>query len=497
MNTGIKFGTSGWRARIAEDFTYQNLKRVTHAIAKHIKNNKDYGVKGEEYLLYLKNRKVTPPKMPPVVIGYDTRYLSEVYARIAAESLIAENIPVIFSPIETPTPVVAWEVIKNNAIGGIMITASHNPPQYNGLKWTPFWGGPATSEITSDIELYTNSLTNAEIAKTMSFHQGVFSKLIREIDFHKSYTEQILSIIDKNLIKKARLKVACDYNHGAARTYLGDILEKLGAKVIHIKSDRNITFEGKSPDTDEENLKELITTVKKNKLHLGLAADGDADRFGIIDSDGSWISPNAILALVLHHLVKNKGLTGKVARSVMTSNFVDAVAKSNGMEIRETPVGFKHIGNLLRTGQYVLGGEESAGLSIMNHVPEKDGILACLLVAELAAKEKKPLKKIIADLSKKTGFFFNKRHNIPVKNIYEVETLTERLKSSPPLNIAGDSVWRINEMDGFKFILKDGSWIGIRPSGTEPIVRLYGESSDKRKLGKMLDMGKKIILGQL
>jgi len=497
MITNIKFGTSGWRARIAEDFTYNNLKRISHAIAKHIKQNKEYGVKGEEYCLYLKNKKVSPPQMPCVVIGYDTRYLSEVYARIVAEALIAENIPVVFSKSEAPTPVVAWQVLNNNAIGGVMITASHNPPQYNGLKWTPFWGGPATVEITSDIENFISSVTNADIDKSIPFKQGTFTKLVKESDFRLSYFNQIKSLIDYKVISRAKLKIACDYNHGAARSYLGDILEKANAKIIHLRKDRDVMFQGKSPDTDENNLAELSSVVKKNKLHLGLATDGDADRFGIIDSDGTWISPNALLAAILHHLVTYKGMQGKVARSVMTSSFVDAVAKYHGLEVRETPVGFKYIGNFLRTGQYLLGGEESAGLSIMGHVPEKDGICACLLVAEMVAVNRTNLKTIIQRLNKKVGIFLNRRLNISVKNMYMLENLIERLKSNPPLKIAGDSVWRINDMDGFKFILKDGSWLGLRPSGTEPLVRIYAESSNASKLHKMLDIGKKIILGKI
>ncbi|OGS08165.1 MAG: hypothetical protein A2270_03400 [Elusimicrobia bacterium RIFOXYA12_FULL_51_18] len=492
----IKFGASGWRAIIAEDFNLVNLRRVTHAVAEHIRENREYGYKGEEYLLHLKNNGRTPPKIQHVVVGYDTRYLSEEFAKNAAEAFAAEGLTVLLSNMDVPTPVVAWTVMKNFSAGGVMITASHDPAHYNGFKWTPYWGGPALPEVTNDLEVRIQGLTIAESEKIVPFDQAVSAGVIKVMDFHESYFKQIYSLLDADAIKKAGLKIAADSVHGSARTYLRAALEKLGAKVIPLRENRDVLFGGRAPDTDEGNLKTLRETVVKNRLHLGLACDCDADSYGIIDSDGTWIPPNLVLGLALEHLVKNRGLKGKVARSLMTSHFTDSIARHYGLAVRETPVGFRHIGNLLRTGQYLIGGEESGGLSIMGHAPEKDGILACLLIAEMAAYERKPLKKILSDLNKKVGNFVNSKINMRVDKGVNLAAVIEKLTHRPPLNLAGASVWRIDHTDGFKFIMKDGSWLGLRPMDNNPLVGIYAEAATKPRMDALIDSGKKIINGK-
>ncbi|OGR66235.1 MAG: hypothetical protein A2X31_05800 [Elusimicrobia bacterium GWB2_63_22] len=493
----IKFGTSGWRAVIGEDFTVSSLRRVAHAAAEHVKENREYGYKGEEFLLSLRKAGKPAPKTARIIIGYDTRYMSEDFAKIAAEAIAAEGITAVISSAEAPTPVVAWEVLRNDASGGLMLTASQNEPYYNGVKWTPYWGGPALPDITADLEARVQGLTIAEVEKLIPFDHGVTAGIIKVQDFREDYFKQLGSLLDLGAIKKAGLKIATDSVNGAARTYLRPMLERAGAKVTGLREERDVLFGGRSPDTGEENLKGLKEAVVKGKLQLGLACDGDADRFGVIDSDGTWISPNVVLGLVLEHLVKNRGLKGKVARSVMTSHFTDAIAKSHGLEVRETAVGFKHVGNLMRTGQYLLGGEESGGLTVMNHVPEKDGILACMLMAEMVAYERKPIKKIIAELAKKVGSFTNTRLTLPLDKNVHMEFLVERLKLNPPLNLAGAPVWRIDHTDGFKFIMKDGSWLGLRPAGaSEPTVRLYAEASTPQKAAALNEAGRKIVSGK-
>jgi phosphomannomutase len=493
----IKFGTSGWRAVIAEDFNVASLRRVAHAAAEHVKENREYGYKGEEFLLSLRKTGKPAPKTARIVIGYDTRYMSEDFARNAAEAVAAEGITAVISDAEAPTPVVAWEVLRSDASGGLTITASQNQPYYNGVKWTPYWGGPALPEITADLEARIQSLTIAEVDKLIPFDHGVTAGIIRVEDFHGNYFKQLESLLDLGAIKKAGLKIAADAVNGAASSYLRPMLEKAGAKVTGLREERDVLFGGRAPDTGEENLKGLKEAVVKGNLNLGLACDGDADRFGVIDSDGTWISPNLVLGLVLEHLVKNRGLKGKVARSVMTSHFTDAIAKSHGLEVRETAVGFKHVGNLLRTGQYLIGGEESGGLSIMNHVPEKDGILACLLMAEMVAYERKPIKKILAELSKKVGTFTNTRLTLQLDKNLPMEFLVEKLKLNPPLNLGGAPVWRIDQTDGFKFIMKDGSWLGLRPAGlTAPTVRLYAEAATPQKIAALCEAGRKIVGGK-
>lgn len=494
-NNVIKFGTSGWRAKIGEDFNLNNIRRAAHATALHIKENRSYGFKGEEYLLHLQSQKSASEKTPLVVIGYDTRFFSENAAEAIAEVFAFHGIATLISHSDCPTPVVAWTVMKNKAVGGVMITASHNPPDYNGYKWTPFWGGPALPEITADIEARALSLSALAVEKRIPFEQAKRSNLIKIVDFKKSYFQQISSLIDVNIIKKSKLKIATDSVNGASRNYLRPFLEGLGLKVMAMREERDVYFSGRSPDTDADNLSNLRETVVKNKLDIGLACDGDSDRFGIIDSDGEWISPNVALGLLFNHMAKNKGLRGNGVRSVMTSHFMDAVAKIYGCEVRVTPVGFKYVGNLLRTGQYILGGEESAGLSIINHVPEKDGIIACLLAVEMLAYENKPIKKILANITKETGTFHNIRVNFHLDEETDINSVIDRLNSNPPLNLAGSPVWRIDTTDGFKFILKDGSWAGLRPSGTEPLVRIYAESKDEKKLKAIVEEAKKIAVG--
>lgn len=493
----IKFGTSGWRAVIGEDFNVATLRRVAHAAAEHVKENREYGYKGEEFLLSLRKDGKPAPKTARIIIGYDTRYMSDDFARNAAEAIAAEGITAVISDGDVPTPVVAWEVMKNDASGGFMVTASQYPPHYSGVKWTPYWGGPAMPEITADLEARVQGLTIAEVEKLIPFDHGVTAGIIKVEDFHEDYFKHLASLLDLGAIKKAGLKIATDAVNGTARTYLRPMLERAGAKVTGLREERDVLFGGRSPDTGEESLKGLREAVVKGKMQLGLACDCDADRFGVIDSDGTWLSPNLVLGLALEHLAKNRGLKGKVARSVMTSHFVDAIAKSHGLEVRETAVGFKHVGNLMRTGQYLLGGEESGGLTIMNHVPEKDGILACLLMAEMVAYERKPLKKIIAELAKKTGSFTNTRLTLQLDKHMHMEGLVERLKLNPPLNLAGAPVWRIDQTDGFKFIMKDGSWLGLRPAGlTDPTVRLYAEAADQKKIAALCEAGRRIVSGK-
>lgn len=491
----IKFGTSGWRAVIAEDFTSANLLKVTHAVSSHVRDNQEYGFNGEEYRRSV-NGTGRLPKNPTVVVGYDTRYLSEDFAKEVAEGLASDGITVLLSGSDVPTPVIAWAVMENSAVGGITITASHNPPEYNGFKWTPFWGGPAIPAVTDEIEAYAAVISNSAAVRRMPIQSALDTGIVEILDLHPGYVRQLSSLLDLKSIKKSGLRVAADSVYGTARTYLRPFLEKHGVAVAGLHEERDVLFGGRSPDTGEQSLRELRDIVLKKKLDLGLACDGDADRFGIIDSEGNWISPNDVLALLLEHLVKNRGMKGKVCRSLMTSHFVDAVARAHGLEMRETAVGFKYIGDLLRTGQYVIGGEESGGLSIAGHVPEKDGILACLLIAEMVACEKKPLGKILAQLHKKVGDFFNARVNLRLDEGTNMAQITDRLRLKPPLELAGSSVWRIDHTDGFKFIMKDGSWLGLRPSGTEPVVRIYAEASGRQKFEALLDAGKKIVKGR-
>ena len=489
----IEFGTSGWRAVLSEDFTFDNVRKVIHAIAGHVKEHPTVGFHSRDYHDFVGDMK--GQESPLVIIGHDPRFQGEAFALEAAEVLAAAGVRSIITESDTPTPVVAWAVLDHKAVGGIVVTASHNPSQYNGIKWTPFWGGPATVDITDDIERRA-SIYGHQNVRLMANDKAVRDGWISHKDLRASYFKQLKKIVDVKKIKNAKLKIGVDAMHGAARSYLRPFLQEEGIQVLGLNENRDVLFAGHSPEPSSEKLDELRALMKKKELDLGLACDGDADRFGVLDAGGVWISANEVLALALHHLVKNKGMTGGVVRSLMTSHFVDAVAKKNNLRVRETPVGFKYIGELLRHGDFILGGEESGGLSIHGHVPEKDGILACLLMAELVAFEKKPLAKIRDGLFKELGSFHNARLNFRLEDSRMAKDLKDRLTQKPPLTLAGTSVWRIDHTDGFKFILKDGRWMGMRLSGTEPVVRLYAEASDQKGLKNLIEDGKKIISGK-
>ncbi|MDE2039459.1 MAG: phosphoglucomutase/phosphomannomutase family protein [Elusimicrobia bacterium] len=490
----IRFGTAGWRATIADEFTFQNVRKVAHAIGAYVKENAEYGVASEEYRHCLEGKQ--PPPVPTVVVGYDTRFLSDEFAHEIAQVFASDGIKTLISEADLPTPVVAWAIRARGAIGGVMLTASHNPGQYNGFKWMPCWGGAAVPAITDDLERRIELLGQHSV-KIMPLDRSLRESWISEVDFKPGYFKHLCSLLDVKAIRKAKLRVGVDAMHGSARRYLRPLLESLGVEVVALHEDRDVLFGGVQPEPSEERLKELAALMVKRKLDLGLACDGDADRFGVLDAGANWIACNEVLALAVEHLVVHRGLRGKIARSVMTSHFVDAVAKSHGLDTRETPVGFKYIGELLRTGQYLLGGEESGGLSIMGHVPDKDGLLACLLMVELAAVEGKPLASVRDRLFKKVGAFHNVRLNYHLDRMRDLVALQERLRVKPPLDLAGGSVWRIDESDGFKFILRDGSWLGLRPSGTEPAFRVYAEAHTDKHLDALVVAGKKLLQGKL
>jgi phosphomannomutase len=490
----IRFGTSGWRGIVSDEFTFSNVRKVAHAAAGAVKESPDVGHNSDDYRQSLAG--TAPSRVPTVVIGYDTRFLSEEFAREVAAVMANDGVRTLFSATDLPTPAAAWAVLSNKAVGGVMITASNSPANYNGFKWMPYWGGTASPAITDDLERRVELMGDHQV-KAMTEERATKEAWTETMDFRKSYFDQLESLLDVKLIKKAKLKVGVDVMNGAGRRYLRSFLEeRLGVEVTALNEGRDVLFGGHSPEPTEESLTALAEIVKKGKLDLGLATDGDADRFGILDKGGVYIPANDVIALAYEHLATNRGQKGKAARSVMTSHFVDAVAKSHGSETRETAVGFKYLGELLRTGQFLLGGEESGGLSIRGHVPEKDGLLACLLMLELTAVEKKGLVDVRARLSKKVGEFHNDRINVRMERLRQIIELQDRLKAKPPLELAGASVWRVDQTDGFKFILRDGAWLGLRSSGTEPIFRVYAEAHTSKRLQEMLEAGKKLIQGK-
>jgi alpha-D-glucose phosphate-specific phosphoglucomutase len=471
---GIRFGTSGWRGIMAEDFTFAGVRAVSRAIGEY--------VRAEEPGAAARG----------MVVGYDPRFLSEAFAAEAAQALAAEGIRVFLTDRDTPTPTIAYEIIRRNAAGGIIITASHNPPEWNGLKFSAAWGGPALPAATQRIEARANAIL-AEGGRTGASRmpRAEASRLIERMDPREAYLDRLRALVEFSALRRARLRVVVDPLYGAGRGYLDRLLLEAGCEVTVLHDWRDPYFGGRPPEPSAEGLRELAARVVESGAHLGLATDGDADRFGLVDADGSFLEPNYFLALLLDHLVRARGWTGGVARSVATSHLVDAVARHLKIPVFETPVGFKYIGELITQDKVVLGGEESAGLSVKGHVPEKDGILACLLAAELVATHGGSLAARLRALYDTVGTILTRRLNYHLEP-GAVDRLRARLEE-PPQRLADRAVVQVSRLDGVKMILEDGGWLLLRPSGTEPVVRLYAEASTPGRLEALVAEGKALI----
>jgi phosphoglucomutase len=471
--TRIAFGTSGWRGILCEDFTFSNVKVVIQAIADNLK------AAGE-------NEK-------GVVIGCDTRFMGQRFAREAARVFAGAGISTFLCERDTPTPVISFEILKRKAAGGVNFTASHNPPEYNGVKFSPSWGGPALPETTRDIENRANQMLGTACYSEPLFDVAQANGMIQLIDPKADYLKALEQKVDFDAIA-ALGKVALNPLYGTARGYLDAPLRERNIPFVMINDHLDPYFGGQPPEPSESHIPDFIKLVKNDPdIRLGLATDGDADRFGIIDADGSYIEPNYIIALLLDYLIRVRKLEGGVARSVATSHLIDAVARKHGVPVYETPVGFKYIGELICQDKIVIGGEESAGLTIKGHVPEKDGILACFLVAEMVAREGMSVKQLLERLYGEVGRFVTRRDNLKLSP--ELESAYAAKVNSVPKEVAGSRVTDVIRIDGTKLLLEDGSWMLFRKSGTEPVVRLYGEATSEARLTEVMAAGRNFILG--
>lgn len=487
----IKFSTAGFRAITAGGLTAQTVQRLAYGISEHVLEHPFYGFRGTGYQNFCKTQG-KKLKNPLVIVGYDTRFLSKQLAFVAANALVQSGITVHMAEEPLPTPVAEWAVLSQCAVGAVIITGSEAPYHINGLKWISYYGGIANNEICEDIEKHIPS-ENAQILKASSTEFGTLNAaVVVSKDLRKNYLAHLEKLINTRALKKSKLKIAVDPLFGSAKNYFRPFLEENGVTVEGIHEEDDVLFGGVTPNAGPVSLKELTELVLRKKMHLGIACNSDCDKFGLIDSDGEWISPNEIAPMILDHLVRNKKQKGRICRSVITSNLIDQVAKANGLMLRETPVGFKYITDLMTSGQYIMGMEESGGLAIANHIPDKDGLLACLLVVDLLATEGKTLKQLRKDFYKKYKQLFDQKVSIP-KTETEINRIMERLDIRPPLSINKTSVWRIDNTDGFKFLLKGGSWLAIRPSGTEHLIRMYAEAQDEKTPAALIKEGKKII----
>ncbi|MGH9869687.1 MAG: phosphoglucomutase/phosphomannomutase family protein [Candidatus Polarisedimenticolia bacterium] len=468
MGSAIKFGTSGWRAIIADEFTFDNVRRVSMAIADTL----------------------LAAGLAPrgVVVGYDTRFLSEDFAAEAARVLASRGIRCAVSSVAIPTPAVAHAVRHHGFGGAINITASHNPADYNGLKFSTEQGAPSPPALTAEVEKRT-----AALPAGVSVGEAP-ADLIEEADFLEPYLAQLDTLVRFEVMKKAGIRVVIDPRWGAGRGWYDAALKRHGIPCEMIHDFRDVTFGGGGPDVSARNLEDLGRTVTGSGFTLGLAADGDADRFGVVDADGTWVNPNLVLALLADYLAETRGFRLGVGRSYATTGLLDAVARHYGVPVHQTPVGFKYLGELILEGDKVfIAGEESAGMSMAGHVPEKDGILAGLLAAEMVAATGRTVAQLRDALFAKVGTLHSARLDLRVTPA-QVQSLRAHM-ASPPDRLGGRAVARATVWDGLRLDFADGSWLLMRPSGTEPVVRCYVEAPTPAELEDLQRAGKAELMG--
>ena len=468
----IKFGTSGWRGLIADDFTFQNVRLAVTAIAEHVK---------------------TKAKVPTILVGYDTRFYSEEFSQLAVDILQAHGVKTLLCETFTPTPAVAYEIQRRKLDGAINFTASHNPAPYHGLKFSSADAGPALPEVTKDIEARVVKLLEKGGVPALPAAGKPKKDAGERVNLRENYLKRIEELVRFDVLRKGKTKFVVDALHGCGAGYLDRALSEHGVLGPALRLDRDCLFDGTGPDVSEENLAPLRKAVKESGATAGLATDGDADRFGIVDHDGAWIQPNNILALLYDYLVETRKWNMPAARSVATTQMVDAAAKAHGQTTYQTPVGFKYIGQLIREDKIALGGEESAGITIRGHVPEKDGILACLLVAEMIAARGASIGEQLRRMFKKLGReFWPVRENLHLSD--EQKANAVKKVAVDVSTLLGRRVVSIDRTDGAKFVFDDGSWMLLRLSGTEPLLRLYVEADSAAGSGKLVKEATKWIL---
>lgn len=450
--TPIKFGTDGWRAVIADDYTFANLERVAHATALWLKEA--YG------------------PAPNIVLGYDTRFLGREFAEHATRVLAHEGIHVVLAESFISTPAISWATQAMDCDAGVVITASHNPPKYNGFKIKANFGGPATPSMIAAVEEAIHRVpTRAEPLPSLAVLQE--QDRVREDDLVAAYMLALRDILDLEAIRTSNLKVAHDPMYGAGQ---GLVAELIGAKrVVELHNDWNPSFHGQPPEPIERNLQELAATVPREDCDVGIANDGDADRIGMFDETGQYVSSHRILALLTKYLVEERGLSGKIVKTFSTTHMLDKMATHYGLEIETTPIGFKYIAAKMAEEDVLVGGEESGGIAAKGHIPERDGIYIGLLITEMMVKRGKPLSALVQELYDAFGPHHTYRDDLHI-TVDQKRRVLARLEDEGGLDtINGHPVERVETLDGFKHITDDG-WLLIRPSGTEPVLRVYSEA---------------------
>lgn len=479
----IRFGTDGWRAVIADTFTFSNLRLVAQAVADYV--NKQYAGDGQ----------------PEVVIGYDTRFLSDRFAMETARVMAGNGIIAWLTRTDTPTPAVSYNVKHKNAAAGVVITASHNPPRYNGFKLKATYGGSATADQCALVEEELVAMErDVRGPNVMDYERALERELIRRFDPSWVYYQHLSELVNLDTISGAELNIVADAMWGAGRGAFPGILSRSRGHITEIRSVLNPGFGGIHPEPIAKYLNELVAAVQRVQADVGLATDGDADRIGAIDAAGSFVDPHHIFALVLRHLVESKGQRGEVVKTISTTMMIDSLCEKHQLPLHETPVGFNHIADLMMQRDILIGGEESGGISIRGHIPEGDGILMGLLLLEVMAEAQAPLDEIVADLQAQHGPAHYGRIDTRLAHLMPKKQVVSRLADSAPKALNGEGIARVDTKDGIKFYMEDRSWLLIRPSGTEPVLRIYAEARTPEAVKALLDagstMGQKVISDQ-
>jgi len=478
----IRFGTDGWRAIISDGFTFANIETVAQAYADYINNQqiKESEDKSDQSLTIVTD-------LPLIVIGYDRRFLSERFAQRVAEVLAGNNLNVAVFGRDIPTPIVSWSVVDNKAVGGIVITASHNPAEFNGFKIKDSWGGSASSETTMAVE----SLIDCNLPRLADFlHLDRSNLLAKSIE---SYRTQISNYIDLDLLRRSSDRIIIDPMHGAGGRWVESFLQSGNIQTETIHAERDPLFGGVHPEPIDHNLAALKSKVLETGAVLGLATDGDADRLGAINELGQTMSMHEVVPLLLRHLVEKRGLSGGIVRTFSQSVLMKRMAAAYNLPLFETPIGFKYIADLMLKENILIGAEESGGIGVQGHIPERDGILNSLLLLESVVTAGKSPSEMVREIHREFGEFYFDRRDIKME-VRRGQDFVAGLSLSPPVKITGQTVTGVETQDGTKLLFEDESWLLFRQSGTEPLLRIYSEATSETKREAFLEAGETLAL---
>jgi phosphomannomutase len=479
----IQFGTDGWRAVISDTFTFTNLRLVAQAIA-------DAAASPDWNRLPARSDRAAAKEF---VVGFDTRFLSDRYAVEVARVLAANGYTVHLAQADAPTPAISYMVRHLKAMGGVMITASHNAPRYNGVKLKSSYGGSALPEQCRRVEIYlSDNEARGRGPNLMEYSRAVETKRILRFNPTPAYHEHLRKLIDFDAIAAHPPRVVVDSMYGSGRGQIKTILQGCGSEVFEVRGEMNPGFGGVHPEPIARNLGALAGAIAAGHGEMGIATDGDADRIGAMDGRGQFVDPHRIMALALRYLVEKRGMRGKVVKTVSTTQMINRLSAKYGLEVFETPVGFNYIADHMLNDHVLIGGEESGGMSFYGHIPEGDGVLFGLLLIEMVAVYQEPLDALVQDILQEAGPALYERRDLRLVHPISKADVTKKLVEAPPASLGGVKVAKVQTLDGVKYLLKDESWLLIRPSGTEPVLRVYAEGRDEKMVKALLSFGERV-----